>query len=117
MIRISSLQQNALDPPFPSAAFVRRVATYMREHFPQLRSVQLEPLNAEIASQSLVAQKFGLETEQDTVSYILAAYVLGADFHEHPEIQDYLTSDRPSLDKAMFLDAVVLATDEQEQSA
>ena len=99
------------------ARFVDRVVEFMRTNVHYGSPLSSVELREQIEQQIEKAKCYGLEAEQELVSYVLAAQLLGANFDDNERVAGYLISERSPLQKSMFLDAIVLQTEKFEQDA
>lgn len=113
VIHLSSHQMDA----FQSASrtdFICRVTRFLEDHR-LLGPNASKQISGTINFQIDIAEGYGFQTEHEIITFVLAAIVLGTDFHRHPQVEAYLSSWRPPDQKLMFLDAMVLAADRMAQ--
>ena len=110
MLEISTQQFEAFQTP-SREAFLDRAAAFVQEHLPPTPQVGSANMEAWVRSQVTSGNSFGLATERELMSFVLAAYFLGSDFVQDERVRRFLGSDRASGLKAEFLDALALATE------
>lgn len=111
MMQISPTQLATLSESTVSL-FTHRVAKFLAEHISEFRNVSPAALCERAATQIGRAGSYGLTTEDEVASFVLATQFLGPDFDEHSSVGSYLTGPHSAIEKARFLDAVILATDQ-----
>jgi len=90
-----------------TASFLDRVVAFLREHFADAREMPSRDLRTEVRQQASKAYSYGLTTEQEIVSYVVAAKFLGERFDCHVGVQKHLGCNRTSSHKAKFLEGLV----------
>ncbi len=103
-MKIREAQANALGD-MVEKSFEDRVVSYLQGSFDDARLADPEFLRSGVREQAVRAEGYGLETEQEIVTYVVAAWILGADFDRRVVgMQEVLTSDRlPPATKAHFV--------------
>jgi hypothetical protein len=107
MLRITAEQMSVFTARAENQ-FVHRVGAFLKGHFPDAEELSDGDLASEVSVQTTKAQAYGLISEREIVSYVLAAKFLGSDFDQHPEVQGVLSRADTSVTKAQFLDAMIV---------
>ena len=62
------------------AQYENRLVRFLYDEFPEAGAEPEEDLRTEVGRQIARAREYGLETEQQIASYLVAAWLLGSDF-------------------------------------
>ena len=103
------------------AQFIERAITFLYENFPESLDEDTDELTETVGSLIEKADSYGLVTEQQAMTYIISAWLLGVDFDkEFPSAKKTLNSKDFSPDEksdwlAKWTEKVFAAFEEEEK--
>ena len=78
--------------PSVEETFEARLASFLREQFPETAGADEAQFRVEIRAQINASRSYGLETEQQIATYVVSACALGTDFDKRfPAAEQVLT--------------------------
>jgi hypothetical protein len=87
--------------------FVGRVVLFFQQNLPGAALAPANELARELTFGIGLARSYGLVTERQLVSFLLALYFIGRGFDDDPEVRPILVSSLTAEAKRQFLDALV----------
>lgn len=106
MLTITPSQERAMADSVEEH-FIDRVVLFFQQNLPQTSATLPATLAHELRDGIRQARSFGLATEQEIGSFLLASYFIGWGFNNDPEVNSILVSPRTGETKRRFLDSLV----------